>query len=102
MCSLFAEMIILSASIFAAHPAQAQKQGHGYTQARIVHLQPAKDHAQSSQDDFEKIENDNLGDLLASQKADLAHSEEDALTKKIEQDNTRLERLIDIIRGSIV
>jgi hypothetical protein len=80
MRSIFAGVIMLSASMAIVHPAQAEKQG--YTQAVISHRQPL----QASRDET-------IG-------ADQDHSEQDALTKRIERDNTRLDRLIDICQGA--
>jgi hypothetical protein len=76
MRSIFAGIIMLSASVAVVQPAQAEK--HGYMQAVIGHRQPI----QASRDKT-------IG-------ADQVHSEEDVLTRRIEQDNTRLDRLIDI------
>jgi hypothetical protein len=76
MRSIFAGIIMLSAWVAVVQPAQAEK--HGYTQAVIGHRQPI----QASRDKT-------IG-------ADQGHSEEDVLTRRIEQDNTRLDRLIDL------
>ena len=76
MRSIFAGIIMLSASMAVVHPAQAEK--HGYMQAVIGHRQPI----QASQDKS----------IDASQH----YSEEDVLTKRIERDNTQLDRLIEI------
>jgi hypothetical protein len=76
MRSIFAGIIVLSASMSVVHAAQAEK--HTYMQAVIGHRQPI----QASQDKT-------IG-------ADQVHSGEDDLTRRIEQDNTRLDRLTDI------
>jgi hypothetical protein len=76
MRSIFVGIIMLLASMAIVHPAQAEK--HGYMQAVISHRQPI----QASGDET-------IG-------ADQDHSEQDALTKRIERDNTLLDRLIDI------
>jgi hypothetical protein len=76
MRSIFAGIVMLSASMAVVHPAQAEK--HGYMQAVIGHRQPI----QASQDKT-------IG-------ADQVHSGKDDLTRRIEQDNTRLDRLTDI------
>jgi hypothetical protein len=56
----------------------AQAEKHTYVQALIGHRQP-----------FQPSADKTIG-------ADQVHSAEDALTKRIEQDNTRLDRAIDI------
>jgi hypothetical protein len=76
MRSIFAGIILLSASMSVVQAAQAEKQT--YMQAVIGHRQPI----QASQDET-------IG-------ADQIHSGEDDLTRRIEQDNRRLDRLIDI------
>jgi hypothetical protein len=68
--------IILLASAPVAGAAQAEK--HGYAQALIGHRQPM----QASPDNLIGV---NRG-----------HADEDALTKRIEQDKIRLDRLIEI------
>jgi hypothetical protein len=73
MRSIFAGIIMLSASTAVAHAGQTEK--HGYIQAVIGHRQPSQDNA--------------VG-------ADQGRSEQDVLTKRIEQDNSRLDRLIEI------
>ena len=74
MRSIFAGIIVLSASMSVVHAAQAEK--HTYMQAVIGHRQPIQ------------ASGDTGGDQI--------HSEEDVLTRRIEQDNTRVDRLIDI------
>ncbi len=76
MRSIFAGIFMLSASAAVVHAAQAEK--HGYIQAVIGHRQPT----QASRDET-------IG-------ANRDHSTEDALTRRIEQDKTRLDRLIEI------
>jgi hypothetical protein len=76
MRSIFAGIIAMSAAIVVADNAQAQKRG--YTQALIVHQQPV-----------EESRDKTIG-------VGQVHSEEDALTKRIKQDNTRIDRLVDI------
>jgi hypothetical protein len=76
MRSIFAGIITLSASMGVAHAAQAEKQT--YMQAVIDHRQPI----QASQDKT-------IG-------ADQVHSGEDDLTRRIGQDNMRLDRLTEI------
>jgi hypothetical protein len=76
MRSIFAGIIVLSASMSVVRAAQAEK--HTYVQAVIGHRQPI----QASEDKT----------IGAAQD----HSEQDALTQRIERDNTRLDRLMDI------
>ncbi len=76
MRSIFFAIIVLFASTAAVHPAQAQK--HGYVQARTGHWQPIQ------------VSPEKLVDV------DQVRPEPDALTKRIEQDNTRLDRVIEI------
>jgi hypothetical protein len=76
MRSIFAGIIVLLASTVVVHTAQAEK--HGYMQARTGHWQPIP------------VSRDRLIDI------DQVHPEADALTKRIEQDKTRLDRLIEI------
>jgi hypothetical protein len=102
MRTIFAGIIMLSASVPVAHTAQAQRHapiepGYDYT-APVGHRQP-------TQDDAKKIERDNQQlDLPASQDsitgADQVQSEENTLAKMIEQENERLDRqLKGICRG---
>ena len=73
MRSLFAGMIMLSASIAVVDTAQAQSHperppGYGSMQAPIGHQQPTQYQLQPTQDDLEKIDEDNrLLNLPASQ-----------------------------------
>jgi hypothetical protein len=74
MRSIFFGVILLLASTAVVHPAQAQK--HAYAQAFISHRQPMP--------------------ISQEQLIGQTHPDEDALTKRIEHDNIRLDRLIDI------
>jgi hypothetical protein len=76
MRSIFFGVILLLASTAVVHPAQAEK--HSYAQAFISHRQAIP------------IAREQLIGV------DQAHRGGDALTKRIEQDNTWLDRLIDI------
>jgi hypothetical protein len=76
MRSIFVGIIALSASMVDVQSAHADK--HGDAQALISHRQPL----QASRDKPIGV--------------DQVHPDEDALTKRIEQDNMRLDRLIDI------
>ena len=75
MRSIIAGVIMLSASTSVAATAQAEK--HDYAQPLISHRGPA----QASRD---KID------------VDPVHVNEDALTKRIEQDRIRLDRVMEI------
>jgi hypothetical protein len=104
MRSLFAGMMMLSASMAVVGAAQAQIQsqrppGYGSMQAPIGHRQPTQYDLQPSQDDRTKIDKDNQQfDLPASQDningAGQLHSNEDALTNRIGRDNSTLDREI--------
>jgi hypothetical protein len=76
MRSIFAGIIMLSASMAVVNAAQAET--HGYVQAVISHQQSTP----ASRDET-------IG-------ANQHNSEQDVLTQRIERDNTRLDRLIDI------
>jgi hypothetical protein len=97
MRSIFAGIIMLSASMAVVHAAQAQKHGYGNMRASIGHRHPTKDELQPSRADLKQIEKDHRevdppagpDDTIGG---DQVHSEEDALTKRIEQDNARLDR----------
>jgi hypothetical protein len=101
MRSLFAGMIMLSASMAIVDTAQAQIQsqrppGYGSMQAPIGHRQPTQYDQQPTQDDLEKIDKENQElDLPASQDeitgAGQVRSKEDALTNRIGQDNPALD-----------
>lgn len=73
MRSIFAGMIMLSASMAIVDTAQSQihperSLGYGSMQAQIGHRQPTQYDLQSTQDDLEKIDEDNkLLNLPASQ-----------------------------------
>jgi hypothetical protein len=75
MRSIIAGVIMLSASTSVAAAAQVEKRD--YTQALIGHRQSVQGSP------------DKIG-------VDPVRSKEDALTKRIEQDNIRLDRVIDI------
>jgi hypothetical protein len=101
MRSIFVGIILLSASMTVVDAAQAQEHpkrlpGYGYRQALIGHRQLTQRDLQPAHDDLEKIDTDNQQlDPLASRDSIIGvsqvHSESDALTKKIEQDNARLD-----------
>jgi hypothetical protein len=74
MRSIFFGAILLLASTAVVHPAQAQK--HAYAQAFISHRPPMR--------------------ISQEQLAGQTRPGDDALTSRIEQDNIRLDRLIDI------
>jgi hypothetical protein len=96
MRSIFAGIIVLSTSM-VAHAAEAHKQapglpGYDYVQAPVGDRRP-------TQDDRMVIDKDNQqlglparqGNRLDASQVD---SEENALSKRIEQDNARLDREI--------
>ena len=76
MRAIFFGVILLLASTAVVDLAHAEK--HGYVQALITHRQSM----QVSQDQLNNV--------------DQAYPERDALTKRIEQDNIRLDRVMDI------
>ena len=76
MRSIFAGIILLSASIASVDTAHSEKDD--YAQALISHRQPMQ------------VSRDKLIGV------DQGRPEEDALTKRIEQDRRRLDRLIEI------
>jgi hypothetical protein len=76
MRSIFFGIIMLLTSTTVADTAQAEKQG--YTQAFIGHRQPMP------------VTRENLIGVVQ------VRPNEDALTRRIEQDNIRLDRLIEI------
>lgn len=76
MRTIFFGVIVLLASTAVVGAAQAEK--HGYAQAFIGHREPTQ------------VSRDKLIGV------DQGHPDEDALTKKIEQDKTRLDRVIEI------
>ena len=94
MRSLFVGMIMLSVSMAVVDAAQAQIQrppGYGSVPAPIGHRQPTQDDLQPTQDNLEKIDKDNQQlDLPASQD-DITGAGQDALTKRIGQDNPRID-----------
>jgi hypothetical protein len=75
MRSIFAGIILVSASIASVDIAHGEK--HSYAQALFSHRQPIQ------------LSRDKIG-------VDPVHADEDALTRKIELDKTRLDRLIEI------
>jgi hypothetical protein len=99
MRSLFAGMIMLSASMAVVDLAQAQTQSQRSPvamQAPIGHRQPTQYGLQPTQDDLQKIDKANRQlDLPASQDditgAGPLGSKEDNLTNRIGQDNTALD-----------
>jgi hypothetical protein len=80
MRSIFFGVMLLLESTAVVHPAQAEN--HAYAQAYISHQKPKPI----------------SGEQLIS--VDPTHPDEDALTRRIEQDNTRLDRLIRICRAA--
>ena len=76
MRSIFFGVILLLASTAIVEPAHAEKNGDA--QALITHRQSIQ------------VSQDNLNGV------DQAHPDQDALTKRIEQDKIRLDRLIEI------
>ena len=76
MRSIFFGVIWLLASMAVVEPAHAEKPA--YAQALITHRQPIQ------------VSQDNLNGV------DQAYPDQDALTKRIKQDNIRLDRLIEI------
>jgi hypothetical protein len=113
MRSIFAAIIIVSASTAVVHAGEAQnhpgkRPAYGYTQAPVAHQQPSQDDVTgANQVEFDKksIEKDNeLLDLPAAQDeitgADQLQSEDNTLARMIGQENSRLDREISgICRG---
>ena len=101
MRSLFAGMMMLSASMAVVDIAQAQIQpqrpgDYGSMQAPIGHRQPSQYDLQPAQDHLKKIDKDNQElDMPASRDeitgVGQVGSKEDALTNRIGQDNTTLD-----------
>jgi hypothetical protein len=101
MRSLFTGIFMLSASMAVVGAAQAQTHlqtppGYGSMQAPIGHRQPTRGDLRPTQDDLQKIDSDNqLLNQPASQDdvtgAGQIPSGEDALTRRVEQDNPRLD-----------
>lgn len=79
MRSIFGGVIMLLSSTAVVHAGEANKQG--YAQAFIGHQEPI----QVSRDKPTGVDN--------------IHPDLDALTRRIERDNTRLDRLIEICRS---
>ena len=113
MRSIFAAIIIVSASTAVVHTAEARKlarsqPAYGYMQAPVGHQQPTQDDVTAAnQVQFDKkiIEKDNeLLDLPPTQGkvigADELQSKDNALARTIGQENSRLDREISrICRG---
>jgi hypothetical protein len=113
MRSIFAAIIIVSASTAVVHTAEAQKlarsqPAYGYRQAPVGHRQPTQDDvtgANQVQLDKKIIEKDNeLLDLPPTQNkiigADQLQSKDNALARMIAQENSRVDRAISgICRG---
>jgi hypothetical protein len=103
MRSIFAGMIVLSALIAVVHTADAQKYSQGQTGSG--YMRAPVDHPHQTNDDVDKIENDNKQlDLPASQDkiigADQVQSDENTFGRLIEQENEQLDRhLKGICRG---
>jgi hypothetical protein len=101
MRSIFAGIIMLSASMAFVHAAQAQRHsrrppGYDYTQAGIGHRQPSQE---DPHDDLQKIEKDNRDLNPPASHDDIVgagqvESRDDALTKRIEQESEGLDREI--------
>jgi hypothetical protein len=97
MRSFFIGIIVLSASMGVVHLAQAQRYPKG--PPGYDYVQTSKGAQQPVNDDLRSIERDNQDlDLPASQDdlvgADQVHSEEEAHTKRIDQDGVRIDREI--------
>jgi hypothetical protein len=95
--SIFVAIIILSASMAVAHPAQAQQ--HSQRSPSYGYAQTPMDSKQSAHDDLKSIVRDNRDlELPASQDdivgAGQVHSEEEVQTKRIDQDSERIDREI--------
>jgi hypothetical protein len=107
MRSLFVGMIVLSASAAVVDTTQARTHlqrlpSYGSTQTHIGRQRPAQYNLQPTQDDVEKIDRDNHElDLPAAQgvtgAGPIPSDEEDALIRRIEQDNPQRDReIVDI------
>jgi hypothetical protein len=113
MRSIFAAIIIVSASTAVVHTAEAQKlarsqPAYGHMQAPVGHRQPTQDDitgANQVQLNKTSIEKDNeLLDLPPTQDetigADQLQSKDNALARMIAQENARVDRTIKgICRG---
>jgi hypothetical protein len=111
MRSIFAAIIIVSASTAVVHTAEARKLARSqpaYMQAPVGHRQPTQDDVTGTnqvQFDKESIEKDNeLLDLPPTRDkiigADELQSKDNALARMIGQENSRLDREISgICRG---
>ena len=110
---IFAAIVVLSASLAVTHPAQAWEgaetlPGHATWQAPVGHRQPTREDADGTgREAFDTKNIDKDNELLAlppSQDnaggAGHVQADENALAKRIEQENDRLDRqLRDICRG---
>lgn len=113
MRTIFVGIIMLAASTAVVHAAQAQRHaqiqpGYGYVQAQVGHQRPTQDDVTGDdqlQFDKKRVQKDNdLLDLPTTQDevmgADQVESQENALAKTIEQENTQLDhQLRGICRG---
>ena len=113
MRSIFAAIIIVSASTAVVHTAEAQnlarsQPAYGYMQAPVGHLHPTRDNVTgANQVQFDKkiVEKDNeLLDLPPTQNkiigADQVQSKDNDLARMIGEENARLDREISgICRG---
>jgi hypothetical protein len=103
MHSIFAVIVMLSASIVVVHTAQAQNHiqsppGYGYMSAPIGHRQPTQHDVKEIEKDDEQLDRPASQDNIVG--PDQVQSEENALAKLIEQENGRLDRqLKGICRG---
>jgi len=98
MRSVFAAMIMLSASTAAVLPAEGQNEtpnrpGYGYMQAPVGHRQPTQDDVKGA--DQAQIEMDNLaaGDNVVGER----QSEEDEVARLIDRENALLDRELGAI-----
>jgi hypothetical protein len=101
MRSLFAGMMMLSASMAVVDIAQAQTQpqrpgDYGSMQAPIGHRQPSQYDLQPAQDHLKKIDKDNQELDMPAGRDEITGvgqvgSKEDALTNRIGRDNTALD-----------
>ena len=103
MRSIFVGLILLSTSMSAADASQTQKHpqrlpGDSHRRALIDHLGSALDR-QWAQNDLEKVAADNQRLDPPARDSVIGvgqvHSREDALTRRIERDNARLDREIE-------
>jgi hypothetical protein len=108
MRSIFAAIIIVSASTAVVHTAEARKPAYRYMQAPAGHRQPTQDDVTAAnQVQFDKkiVEKDNeLLDLPPTQNkiigANQVQSKDNGLARMIGEENARLDREISgICRG---